>query len=433
MLSITSFGQDWLYNFSNSTISDGKWTFQVSNDDPYKRTLIVTKCITSSTEDLNLSNCNITNSSGSIFYITKWNCEIKSDVTRILMPTTIVEVTDNLINCGNLKYLYFHSDYLTEIPPYFIIAPSDNIDLNLHFPNVKTIKKYAFYNVNSTNDISTIINAAVEHIGEDAFRDSTFCGNLVLTNLQDSVIYGEFGYDLNSVYIFAPNATMISESAFENHAQMKYIKIIAPRLQTIKNYAFFDDYSITNDISDILNETVEYIGENAFSGTSFCGLAYMPSIQYVGSSVFSEPYENETGITGIVIGKNATNVNTTAFSGCKHLEMIQIDCDIDALNKNGIIKFTNTHNITNLTLNCHAPLSSNGKSFIKIMFDKMKGVVANTYNSYIYANRRDGWLEYATPLDNKPPLSYGICIDSSGTSYKAWFIQHPYNCTINFK
>lgn len=168
-----------------------------------------------------------------------YGCE---EVTKVSIQAGRIE-TQAFLSCNKLSILELGKDIQYIDGDAFLLCDAINI-ININMTN---IPDYLFKDKNSLSEIR--FGSNVLTIGTSSFEN---CPNLVDLRLNET------------------NITTIGERAFANCAN-----IISPTLNTryIRKEAFKNCYAITNLF---LQDGVQYIGEEAFVGTSITGNCIIP-------------------------------------------------------------------------------------------------------------------------------------------------------------
>lgn len=193
---------------------------------------------------------------------------------------------------------------------------------------VKNIGKFAFYSFSALESVSlsgvtsigesafegcTKLNSVSGSGSVTSFGAYVFngCSNLSTISLKDNAVMGSYvfaGTGLTQV-IWPSESETISEGAFQKCAQIKAIDIPA-QVRTINNKAF-NFCSGATSITGLDNAT--YIGTGVFSSCNqLTDIVWSKNVPKISTSAFS----NCEGITGITIPDYVTEIGSSAFASC---------------------------------------------------------------------------------------------------------------------
>ena len=145
-------------------------------------------------------------------------------------------------------------------------------------------------------------------------------------------------YSLSKIII--TGGKIIPDYAFANISSVKEIDLSSTKASSIGSYAFYHCISL----SDVkINDSIESVGNNAYSLTLIKALPDNGKIKTIGSGTFEgcknlsditipESYESIgkyafkdcTGITELVIPENITSMGIAIFNGCKELKTLTL-------------------------------------------------------------------------------------------------------------
>ena len=203
---------------------------------------------------------------------------------------------------------------------------------------MKTIPEKIAYNAKSIEQV--IIPETVEVIGEQAFYGVAKLSQVKLPSILTKIGSEAFqGTGLTSVTI-PDRVTEIDDQAFYGIAKLTSVTL-PQSLTRIGSNAFGGATKLT-EIE--LPSTLESIGSGAFSGTGLTEVIIPENVSYVGSFAFANSQltrvEFEQGTKYI-----KTEIQSSAFKGCRNLKKIQLLENVNYLGQN-IIKGTAIESLT---------------------------------------------------------------------------------------
>ncbi len=189
------------------------------------------------------------------------------------------------------------------------LAESAERKIELIFPNLTELSKYALYNCTSLTSIELPVATT---IGEGAFNR---CISLTSVELPAATTIGEgaFGSCTSLTSIELPAATTIGNSAFYNCASLTSVEL--PVATTIGEYAFGYCSSLTSVELPAATTTGNYAFRSCTSLTS----VELPAATTVGNYAF----RSCTSLTSISLPV-ATTIGKYAFYDCTSLTLVEL-------------------------------------------------------------------------------------------------------------
>lgn len=235
---------------------------------------------------------------------------------------------------------------------------------------LKVIRTYAFHKCNFTG--SLILPQTIEIIEGYAFSQcSNFSGNLLLPgNLQEIGDAAFIMCGFTGQLILPETLTQIGLFAFSECRNFGGTLTIPQNIKTISRFAFSYFGTKTHLI---IEEGVEIIDDNAFSGSSIMGELMLPnSIISIGDNAFrgnkisgplilppnlsnlsKDAFSYNPGICGIIeIPKNLSYIPEYCFYACSGVEGIRLHKNIDAI---GSYAFTNCFSVNSIICESYNP------------------------------------------------------------------------------
>lgn len=446
----------WTYNPTRRLLTDGRWGFTASvisgtNLNVTGHHADYTNTVQSGI--LDLKDKTITGTDGKTYSIQQWSVKFTQShpVSKIVLPSTIKNVTGTFTSCTNLQEFVFESDLVDNLPSGFITSCSILSNGVVRLPNLTTIRGNAFrWNGNFSMPITNVVHKNLKSLGSGAFRASAMTGDVVITNLQDTV-FGAYTFNLarnvTSIDITAPNMYNFSLHAFDNMSSCTSI-VLTTSARTMLGAQCFQNDIAYNDISDVLTPYVYYLGDYTFDNTKFTGDADLTSITTLSKGAF-----RNSSISSATFSKNMESFNCVeTFANSKSLrELTFNDCDIDLATASTTIDldgttgpFYNCSNIVSVTFRGGSPSNStdvvtNGRKFLdalvasgvatKDQTDSKKSIV-------FYAESNKGWKDFASPLTAEdgeaPDFCYGVYVTTAGER-KAYMVRRPKQFIIVFR
>lgn len=444
----------WTYNPTRRLLTDGRWGFTASvisgtNLNVTGHHADYTNTVQSGI--LDLKDKTITGTDGKTYSIQQWSVKFTQShpVSKIMLPSTIKNITGTFASCTNLQEFVFESDLVDNLPNGFITSCSILSNGVVRLPNLTTIRGNAFrWNGKFKMPITNVVHKNLKSLGSGAFRASAMTGDVVITNLQDTV-FGAYTFNLakniTSVDITAPNMGNFSMQAFNDMSSCTSI-VLTTSVRTMLGAQCFQNDIAYNDISDVLTPYVYYLGDYTFDNTKFTGDADLTSITTLNKGAF-----RNSSISSATFSKNMESFNCTeTFANSQNLrELTFNDCDIDKATASTTIDlegttgpFYNCSNIVSVTFRGSSPSNStdvvtNGRKFL----DSLVASGASTTNKTrkaitFYAEANKGWKNFASPVTtddvNPPDYCYGVYVTATGER-KAYMVKRPKQFVIVFR
>lgn len=174
--------------------------------------------------------------------------------------------------------------------------------------NITSIGDYAFYGCESLNNIS--LPNSLEKIHTSAFEGCTrLKSNITIPNNLQTLYEGCFkNTSIQSLSIpkeCSENLTSIGKEAFSECKNLSSVKIYSDYITSIEEYAFYNCGTSTSDFSVILNNVIEYIGDEAFKGCETMHYVLLPeNLSRLGNECFNNGGDLKIYITSFKNEKN---------------------------------------------------------------------------------------------------------------------------------
>ncbi len=443
----------WTYDPTKKILTDGRWGFTASvisgtNLNVTAHNSAYTNAVQSV---LDLKDKTITGTDGKTYSIQQWAVSFSTahKVSKVNLPSTIKAVTGNFSSCPNLSEINFESDLVDNLPKGFMYGLAALSNGVVRLPNLTTIRGNAFSNLPKWEmDIRNVVHPNVKSIGSGAFRNSALTGEVVVTNLQDTIVNGNAfngAKNITSVTIVAPKAYNVSLNAFCNMTSCTNI-VLTTSTRTMLGASCFQNDVAENPISDVLTPYVYFLGDYTFDNTKFTGDADLTSISTLSKGAF-----RDSSISSVTFSKNMASFNCVeTFANSPNLrELTFNDCDIDTATASTTIDlegttgpFYNCSNIVSVTFRGASPSNStdavtNGRKFL----DALVASGASTTNKSrraitFYAESNKGWKNFASPITaddvNPPDYCYGVYVTTTGER-KAYMVKRPKQFVLIFR
>ena len=267
---------------------------------------------------------NITDLGGSMF-------EYCSNLETLYIGKDVVHLGRSWMfyQCSNLQNIYYEGtiDQWCNIQigsdmgspwkhsnAYLIIDGEPVIDVVLS--TATTIKDYVFYKYPHIKSLDT--GNALTEIGVKSFAN---CSSLETVKLSDSITHireGAFYDDKSVITINIPKSLLVIEDdAFWDLRNAK-IDFNFENIQTIGEYAFYNNTSSINDVL-IIPDTCTSIGKWAFENNKCTEIHIGKNIQSIGSTFGDVNY-----VTDVYIYAETPPVVDNPFRGCDSLQRIHV-------------------------------------------------------------------------------------------------------------
>lgn len=242
------------------------------------------------------------------------NCTISS----IILPTSIEKIGISAFeNCRILQYItqsQTRQDTASKSSIYYAY-----ISLNY-------IRKFEAFSFNNCTLIYSIFIGyvnEVEFIGPGAFSNISSLITVSIGNTSDNVLNNETFYEINlSQYFISPNNKYYSSYYASNYAciynknfsillwSVPSIPILYLKRETIiiADYAFYFRRSLSS-ISFTQENSLEIIGNYAFSFTSITSLDYLHNLKSIGDYAF-----NSSGLMHVTLPTNLKYIGNMSFA-----------------------------------------------------------------------------------------------------------------------
>ena len=131
------------------------------------------------------------------------------------------------------------------------------------------------------------------------------------------------------------NCTYLSNGMFDDYINLENI-YNSKNLEIIEAYTF----DICQKLSNIqLDETIKYIGRNAFDETSITSIVIPSQI----TTIYEETFANCKHLKHVVFNKNSqlTEIGKSAFSNCRSLIYLKLPRSLKTINDNAFCNCIN--------------------------------------------------------------------------------------------
>lgn len=438
----------WTYDPTRLLLSDGRWGFSASVVSGTNLNVTghhASYANTAQSGTLDLRDKPIAGTDGKNYSIQQWSVKFTQShpVSKVHLPSTIKDVTGTFASCTNLQEIVFESDLVDNLPYGFMTSLSRLTNGVVRLPNLTNIRGNAFRNIkNWRQPIANVVNKGVTSIGDGAFRYTAMTGDVVVTNLQNTIV-GAYTFNcaagVTSVDITAPKLYNVSMRAFDNMESCTNISIRTGTRTMIGANCFKNDVA-ANDISDVLTPYVYFLGEYAFDNTKFTGDANLTPISTLSNGAF-----HNSSISSATFSANLTSFGCVeTFANSQNLrELTFNDCDIDRATASKTIDldgttgpFYNCSNIVSVTFRGRSPTNSavsvtNGRRFLDALVASGVSTTNQTATKksiVFYAEANKGWRDFASPLapedGDAPDFCYGVYVTTAGER-KAYMVRRP--------
>ena len=201
------------------------------------------------------------------------------------------------------------------------------------------------------------VRVPVRYIGDSAFKNKKITKVVIPPSVKQIESYAFQNctalkeVDLGSV-------EYISDSAFRNCSSLSFIEIPA---SVFSLRPCFEGCTSLERV--VLNEGLQYIGENTFANCPIKTIVIPNSVRSIGARAFN----GCTKLTSAVIGNLVEAINTSTFQGCYSLENVVIGSSVKYIEDNA---FSGCTFLRNVTIIKGELLNLNGNSFPGCSFFK---------------------------------------------------------------
>lgn len=244
-------------------------------------------------------------------------------IKSISLPSTITEIGKQAFyNCQKLEHLILPSN-IEEIPDQMCFGCTKLQEISLP-STLKVIGFSAFQRCNSLTEV--VVPESVTEIGAIAFAG---CESLIKLTLPDNFV--EFPSNLVNGCVslktinIPSRIKIIGARAFENCKNLTHI-VIPDSVLSIEHRAFYG----CENTEIILNDSIEFIGEDAFYGnTKFVNLVIPEKVSNI------QGFTYNTNLETVAIPQNATTI--TSLRGCDKLSYVYIPDSIQHIKQNSFM------------------------------------------------------------------------------------------------
>ena len=256
----------------------------------------------------------------------------------LVIPDSVETIGKLAFSCSNPTGVLVIPDSVETIGGYAFYECSGLTSVTIG-NSVETVEDYTFYGCSDM--MYAIIGNSVETIGYGAFWE---CSSLISVTIGDSVktIRGEVFIGCSHLTFIGTNIANLNYSSDEHGVLFnadKTILILYP-MGKIGNYAIPDSVKTIEAVafsgcsgltSVTIGNSVETIGDNAFSGSGLKGTLTVPnSVKTIGGCAFS----GCSGLTSVTIGNSVETIGYGAFWECSGLTSVTIGNSVETIGYN---------------------------------------------------------------------------------------------------
>ena len=306
-----------------------------------------------------------------------------SGLEEVTIPTTIKKTFRPFLYCRKLKKVTF-ADGLKTIPDE-CAEQAEGLEEAVIPKSVTAIGEFAFQNCNKLDNI--ILHEELESIANGAFRNIKQKEFTLPSTLKTC----DSGFPGAEKIIFAEGTVTIPDNCLKSASYVKEI-VLPDTVKTIGQNAFYYTTSLRNIK---LNDGLELISNEAFSGSGIRRIEVPESVTGIGSKAFSSCKNLKT----VNIKGKITMILASAFAECPVLEKVVVP---DSVNNFGLSCFSECRKLSEIEFSGEAKIGQ--KAFYKCFSLKDPRFVHQEYPaSGIKATRQntvvDDIVEYDISFD----------------------------------